>query len=418
MIARSLLLVAVAFGLSCANLPTNPAVLAEEQNARSGKETKMPTVVEGNNHFATDLYARLGQKTTDNLFFSPYSISAALAMTYVGAAGNTERQMAETLHFTVPKAELNQAMARLRNRLLADSTKGYVLRVANRLWGQKGYEFLPEFLETTRKDYGAELAIVDFAQTEQARQEINGWVEKQTEEKIKDLLAPGVLDARTRLVLTNAIYFKGMWQETFSKGATQDAPFHLSADKQITVPMMHQTKQFGYRAANDLQVLEMPYAKGELSMIVLLPKQIDGLPLLEKKVTPEKLQEWSKGLRRQNVIVYVPRFKMTSEFSLKDTLQALGMALAFDEVKADFSRMSHNKDGLYISAVVHKAFVDVNEEGTEAAAATGVAMRAMAAHIQPEEPPTFRADHPFLFLIRENQTGSILFMGRVTNPKQ
>jgi len=406
-----------AYVAAAALKPLGQASKTENRKGESAKEAKMSAVVEGNNRFATDLYARLGQKTSKNLFFSPYSISTALAMTYVGAAGETEKQMAQVLHFTVPKVELNYAMARLRSSFLADTKKGYQLRVANRLWGQKGYEFLTEFLQTTRTDYGAELAVVDFALTEQARREINGWVEKQTEEKIKDLLAPGVLDPRTRLVLTNAIYFKGNWQEKFSKDATQDAPFHLSADKEVTVSMMHQTERFGYRAVDDLQILEMPYAKGELSMIVLLPKGIEGLSLLEKKLTLEKLQEWSKGLRRQRVIVYVPRFTMTSEFSLKDTLQALGMTLAFDDQKADFSRMSRS-EGLYISAVVHKAFVDVNEEGTEAAAATGVVMMPTAAPVAPEEPPTFRADHPFLFLIRENQTGSILFMGRVTNPKQ
>ena len=375
-------------------------------------------VVKGNNEFATDLYGRLKDKTSGNLFFSPYSISTALAMTYAGAAGETQKQMAEVLHFTVPEPELHEAMARLRSSLLADKKKGYELRVANRLWGQKGYEFLPEFLQTTRKYYGAELGVLDFAKnTEAARQEINAWVEKQTEEKIKDLLAPGVLDPQTRLVLTNAIYFKGNWQEKFEKDATKDAPFHLSADKEVTVPMMHQTEQFGYRATDDLQVLEMPYAKGELSMIVLLPKEIEGLPQLEKKLTQANLQEWTKGLRRQKVIVYVPRFKMTSQFGLKDTLQAMGMTLAFDDQEGRFLPHEPASEGLYISAVVHKAFVDVNEEGTEAAAATGVVMMPMAARLRPEQPPTFRADHPFLFLIRDNQTGSILFMGRVANPK-
>jgi serpin B len=377
----------------------------------------MSAVVDGNNRFATGLYARLKDKTSGNLFFSPYSISTALAMTYAGAAGETQKQMAEVLHITVPESELHQAMARLRENLLADKKKGYQLRVANRLWGQKGYEFLPEFLQTTRKDYGAELGVLDFAQaTETARREINGWVEKQTEHKIKDLLPPGTLDAMTRLVLTNAIYFKGNWQEQFEKDATEDAPFHVSADKDVVVPMMHQTERFGYRAADALQVLEMPYAKGELSMIVLLPKETEGLPRLEKKLTQANLQEWTQGLRRQKVIVYLPRFKMTSQFGLTDTLQAMGMRLAFEPGKADFSGMSRSEE-LFISAVIHKAFVDVNEEGTEAAAATGVAIAATAAPLQ-EEPPVFRADRPFVFLIRDNRTGSIVFMGRVTNPKE
>lgn len=393
--------------------PINHTQQIDDRNTEGG----MSVVVNGNNRFAADLYSHLKDKTSGNLFFSPYSISAALAMTYAGSAGETQKQMAQVLHFTAPEAKLHQAMARLRESLLAEGKKGYQFRVANRLWGQKGFEFLPGFLQTTRKHYGAELGVVNFAQnTEQARQEINEWVEKQTEEKIKDLLAPGVLDPRTRLVLTNAVYFKGNWQDQFNKNATKDAPFHLSADKEVTVPTMHQTERFGYKATDDLQVLEMPYTNGELSMIVLLPKDVAGLSPLEKRLTEEHLQGWTKGLPRQKVRVYMPRFKMESQFGLKDTLQAMGMTLAFGEQKADFSGMSSG-EGLYISAVIHKAFVDVNEEGTEAAAATGVVMMPLAAPIEREEPPTFRADHPFLFLIRDNQTGSILFLGRVVNPK-
>ena len=266
MAIRSLLLVGFAFGFAFTGRSTGAA---EASTA----------VVKGNNQFAVDLYARLKDKTLGNLFLSPYSISTALAMTYAEAAGQTEKQMAEVLHFTVPELQLHEAMASLRTSLLADARKGYQLRVANRLWGQKGYEFLPEFLQITRKFYGAEMGIVDFTQsTEAVRQEINGWVEKQTEAKIKDLLAPGVLDPMTRLVLTNAIYFKGNWQQEFNKDFTRDASFYVSADKEVSVPMMRQTEQFGYLAVDDLQVLEMPYTKGELSMIVLLPNDIGGLP--------------------------------------------------------------------------------------------------------------------------------------------
>jgi len=397
--------------------PVGQASRIEDRKGEKRKGAEMSTVVNGNNQFATNLYAQLKGKTSENLFFSPHSISAALAMTYAGAAGETQKQMAEVLHFTVPESQLHEAMARLRSSLLADTKKGYQLRVANRLWGQDGFEFLPEFLQTTRRNYGAELGVLDFAKdTEAARREINQWVEKQTEEKIKELLAPGVLDPRTRLVLTNAIYFKGDWQKKFNKSATKDAPFHVSADKEVSVPTMHQTEQFGYRAVDDLQVLEMPYAKGELSMIVLLPKATEGLAELEKKITHDDLRDWTKGLRPQKVSVFLPRFKMTSQFSLKDVLQSMGMTLPFDQGKADFSRMSRSEQ-LFISAVVHKAFVDVNEEGTEAAAATGVVMAPTAAPVQ-EEPPVFRADHPFVFVIRDNRTGSILFVGRVANPKE
>lgn len=376
----------------------------------------MPALLAGNNRFAVDLYGRLRSATSGNLFFSPYSISTALAMTLAGSAGDTQKQMAEVLHFTVPEPELHRLMAQLRQNLRADAKRGYQLRIANRLWGHKGYEFLPGFLATTREYYAADLGIIDFVSNAEAgRQEINRWVETETEQKISDLIPPGAIDARTRLVLANAIYFKANWQDEFNERLTADTPFHIPGGEEVTVPMMHQTRSFGYQAANDLQVLEMPYVDGKLSMLVLLPKEIEGLPALEEKLTAENLRQWTTGLRRQRVIVYLPRFKMTSQFGLNDALQAMGMTLAFDDLKADFSRMSPG-EGLYISAVVHKAFVDVNEEGTEAAAATGVIMAPRAAIV--DEPPTFRADHPFLLLIRDNQTGSILFIGRVANPEK
>ena len=260
MIARKFLVIGLAIGLLLAVQLTGRWARAIQPTKNEGRNDKIgngmtTVVIKGNNGFATDLYTRLKDKTSGNLFFSPYSISAALAMTYAGATGETQKQMAEVLHFTVPESELNQAMDRIRKSLLADKKKGYQLQVANRLWGQKGHEFLPEFLQMTRKFYGAELGVLDFAQdAESARQEINQWVGKQTEDKIKDLLPVNSVDATTRLVLTNAIYFKGNWQEKFNKNATKDAPFHVSADREITVPMMHQTKSFGYRVTEDLQV--------------------------------------------------------------------------------------------------------------------------------------------------------------------
>ena len=394
------------------DFPDDPS--AQVSDDQGGSVSK---VVQGNNEFAADFYSHLKDKTSGNLFFSPYSLSAALAMTYAGAAGETQKQMAEVLHFTVPEQELHEGMARLHSILLAGKTKGYELRVANRLWGQEGYQFLPEFLQATRKYYGADLGVLDFAQNaEAARQEINDWVARQTEDKIEDFLAHGVLNGLTRLVLTNAVYFNGNWQERFITYATKDTPFHLSADKEVTVPMMCQGKHFRYRATDDCQVLQMPYAKNHVSMIVLLPKEIGGLTQLEKKLTHENLGEWAKGLSKELVIVYIPRFRMTSQFNLKATLQSMKMTLAFDQ-KADFSRISP-REGLYISAVIHRAFVDVSEEGTEAAAATGISSPKSKPPLQSEKPPVFRADHPFLFLIRDNRTGSVLFMGRVVNPKE
>jgi serpin B len=377
----------------------------------------MLAVAKGDNEFAANLYARLRSDKPTNLVFSPYSISTALAMTYSGAAGQTAAQMATVLHFPLPEAKLHPAFNSLRNLLAAsDQTSGFQLRVANRLWGQTGFHFLPEFLEVTKADYGADLGLLDFRQAEAARQTINTWIEEQTDDKIQNLLAPGVLDANTRLVLTNAIYFKARWTHEFSKSATTDAPFHTSGSQQVTVPTMRQTHRLRYGAADDMQILELPYAQdGNLSMLIVLPKKIDGLSDLQRRLTSENLQKWSAGLQSRPVNVYLPKFKMTSEFGLGDVLESMGMPLPFS-TKADFSRMS-SAERLFISAVIHKAFVDVNEEGTEAAAATAVAMRAMAAFPAREDPIEFRADHPFVFLIRDRRTQSVLFLGSVANPK-
>ncbi len=392
-----------------------PLPNAQNPEGNETMTTELSSVVQGNNQFAVDLYSRLRGDGSTNLFFSAFSVRTALAMTYVGAAGDTAKQMADVLHFTLPESELNAAIARLQKTLIGDTDKNYQLRVANRLWGQKGYDFLPPFLKVTSQFYGAELGTVDFTDhAEQARQQINDWVQKQTEDKIKDLIQPGVLGPATRLVLTNAIYFKGDWQRKFDPRATRDAPFH-AAEGDVTVPMMHQTARFGYRALDDMQVLELPYADNALSMVVLLPRKTDGLPDLEKRITHENLTQWTKDLAKQKVKVFLPRLKASSLFELEDVLQSMGMPLAFNRAKADFSLIT-TSEGLFISAVVHKAFVDVNEQGTEAAAATGIVMRATAAPLQPEEPPVFRADHPFVFLIRDNRTNAVLFMGRVVKP--
>jgi serpin B len=222
-----------------------------------------------------------------------------------------------------------------------------------------------------------------------------------------------MLSSATRLVLTNAIYFKGKWARQFEKELTRDGPFTLLDGQKIDVPMMRQTEEFRYMEAEDFQALEMPYVKDELSMIILLPKKVDGVVDFEKKLTNENLSRWLSELHKQKLVASIPRFKMAQQFGLADTLQAMGMTDAFSAQLADFSGMTGTRD-LFISAVVHKAFVDVNEEGTEAAAATGVGMAMTAA---PQRMPVFRADHPFIFLIRDNKSGSILFIGRVMKPE-
>ena len=382
---------------------------AQRQNPAAGD---VSAVVDGNNQFALDLYAKLRGEKADNLFFSPYSISTALAMTYAGATGETEKEMAGVLHFRVPQDRLPSAFAALMAKLRSDK-EGNQVRIANRLWGQQGYQFLPEFLQVTREQYRAELALQDFVtKAEEARKTINAWVEKQTEEKIKDLIPPGVLNQLTRLVLTNAIYFKGKWASQFDKKATQEAPFKLALKKTVNVPMMHRKEKYKHATMDDAQILELPYVGNELSMFIVLPQTVDGLLELEKRLTPTNLGTWLSALRKKEVNVYLPRFTMTSQFQMNEVLKSMGMPSAFTPDAADFSGMDGKRD-LFISAVIHKAFVDVNEEGTEAAAATGVVVGLTSVQITPE----FRADHPFLFLIRDNRTGAILFVGRMVNPK-
>jgi serpin B len=372
-------------------------------------------VTQANNQFGFDLYRQLDQeKSGDNLFFSPTSISLALAMTAAGAKGQTESEMASVLHLT----DLSQAHAAYHALLERWNARGekrsYELRVANRLWGDKRTDFLQSYLDLTRQQYGAELGRLDFTKNaEAARQEINAWVEKQTADKIKELIPADAIDRSTSLVLTNAIYFKGDWMLPFKKDATRDADFSVSAERKIKVPMMTEKEHLPYMEDESLQAVELPYKGAGLTMLLLLPKKIDGLTDLEKSLSAAKVEEVRKKLKAQPTIIYLPRFRFEASFSLNKALQSLGMKLAFTG-DADFSGMDGARD-LFISAVIHKAFVDVNETGTEAAAATGVVMARSAAPSQ-TPPPVFRADHPFVFMICDRQNGNVLFLGRVTNP--
>jgi serine protease inhibitor len=379
--------------------------------AKNCQDTKI--VVEGNKAFAFGLYEKL-KEVEGNLFFSPYSISTALAMTYAGARGNTEKQMGTALHFTLDQKRFHPEFACLEAQLKAIQEKGDIeLNIANALWAQEDYVFLREFLDLIQSNYGAVLNHVDFKRAcEAARKKINAWVEQKTKDKIKDLIKPDVLNALTRLVLTNAIYFKGRWESQFKKSCTKESPFWLSIDKSVEIPMMTQKRQFRYMESDSLQILELPYVGEELAMIVLLPRKIDGLAPLEADLSVENLNMWIGHLRKREVSVFLPKFKMTSQFRLSETLASMGMPDAF-KGNADFSGIDGTKD-LFISAVIHKAFVDVTEEGTEAAAATAAIISLTSAPSAP--PPTFRADHPFVFLIRDNRSGSILFVGRVINP--
>jgi len=390
------------------------------QEAAAMAQTSAPStpdlaaVTEGNNAFAFDLYAQL-RKQNGNLFFSPESISTAFAMAYAGARGTTASEMAATFHFTLPPDRLHPAMGALLTSLNA-AHPGYQLHVADALWAEKDFTFLDDFLKLTASDYAAGFNRVDFKTAPEAvRQTINQWVEQKTEDKIKDLLPPGSINPATRLVLTNAIYFKGDWQTQFAKALTKDEDFHLSAEQTVKAPLMHLDAKLSYFKGGTFQALEIPYKSGELSMIVLLPNDAAGLPALEQSLTAANPQQWLGQLQGgTKIILTLPKFKMTQQFELQDALGAMGMAQAFEKGEADFSGMTGKRD-FWISAAIHKAYIDVNEEGTEAAAATGIVMRSMA--MAYERPPVvFRADHPFLFLIRDNRSGGILFMGRVTDP--
>ena len=370
-------------------------------------------VAKGNNAFAVDLYGRLKQQD-GNLFFSPYSLSSALAMTYAGARGTTAEAMAQTLHFPFAHDRLHPAFANLLSELDRKGTESkYQLSIANRLWGQKDYGFLPDFVKLSAVAYRAGLQELDFQNaTEQSRETINSWVEKETQGRIKDILPAGSLPPDTRLVLTNAIYFKGNWLEAFPGRLTAREDFKLPGGKKVQVNMMHLQEMRRLAENDDLQMLELPYQDRELAMLVVLPRKVDGLAGVEKQLTAENLDKWLGEMKNHQVNIGLPKFKFTSEFKLKPVLSDLGMGIAFGK-EADFSGMA-SREKLFIDDVFHKAFVTVDEKGTEAAAATGVTARPMAA--PGGMPVVFQADHPFLFLIRDQRTCSILFMGRVVQP--
>ncbi|OYT70488.1 MAG: hypothetical protein CFK52_10890 [Chloracidobacterium sp. CP2_5A] len=376
--------------------------------------TALPDAAAGVNRFAFALHQRLARQTDDNLFFSPYSLVSALAMTALGARGATLAEMSRALQFP---AGVPHAAFAAQDRLLNAPSAPYRLAVANALWGQRGLGFEPDFLTATKASYGAGLEEVDFrGNPEGSRSRINDWVSSKTNGRIPDLLPPGFITPMTRLVLSNAIYFKGDWAAAFDRdGTNENDQFRLPGGATTTVAMMNRTGRYSHIDGGTFQALVLPYRGNDLSMVVLLPNAVDGLPALEQSLTSEKLQGWLNKAIAREVQVGFPRFKLALRLdSLSNDLQALGMRLAFTE-SADFSAMTKQTQ-LCIDAIAHKAFVEVNEEGTEAAAATGVGMRTTSIAVEPSRPVVFRADRPFLFIIRDNRSGAALFMGRVMNP--
>ena len=358
--------------------------------------------------FGWDLFGKLREKA-GNLFYSPLSIETALAMTGGGAHGETLAEMNKVLHLP---AGAQPAVGDLLRSLQAGPQAKYELSIANALWMQQGLSFRQEFMADSQRNYEAALRVVDFAQSEKARQTINHWVEQQTKDKIKDLFAAGSLTADNRLVLTNAIYFKGKWAKPFEKSATRDEPFHVTSDKTVESSLMRRSGRIRYFAGDGVQAVELPYAGDRIAMLVILPAAGAELSPVEAKLTAKQLSGWVERLAYKPGEVLLPRFKTTDEFDLTKTLQDMGMRQAFSP-SADFSGMC--AEPLMISKVIHKAFVETNEEGSEAAAATGVAMKPASVAL-PQEPFTFRADRPFLFVIRDTTTGTPLFVGRIANP--
>ena len=372
-------------------------------------------VVEGNTCFAFSLF-RAVNNSSSNQFYSPFSISTALAMTYAGARNETALQMAKTLHFDTGD-NFHQAFGRLLNSLEEGTSGAIRLNIANGMWAQKGYGFLDPYFDLVVNKYHAELAAADFGndvEREKTRQEINLWVEKKTNDKIKGLLSKSDLDDLTRFVLVNAIWFYGDWDQPFSKESTRPQDFSLSGGSKVNVPFMNRHDQYRYFEDARLKAVEIPYKDNKASMVIFLPKKYEGIAEMAGFIETGYYEEITNALKFSSVNVSVPKFEATSRFSLAKTLSEMGMPLAFSPGGADFSGMTGFRN-LYISDVIHQAFIHVDEKGTEAAAATAVVGRCMAAPPSPDV-KYFVADHPFIFLIRDNITGSILFMGTMMNP--
>ncbi|MFC1730894.1 serpin family protein [candidate division KSB1 bacterium] len=399
---------------------TTDVIIADDSLA-TPEGTK--SIVDANNQFAFELYSELGE---GNVFFSPYSISAALAMTYEGAKGQTAEEMADVFHFP-ESSTLRPNFAAIYNDI-NEGNDAYELKTGNALWLQKDYPFIEDYITTVEKYYRGKAKNLDFvSETEKSRQTINSFIEEQTNDKIKDLIPQGILNPMTRLVLTNAIYFKGTWEWEFDTSDTRDQDFKITSDNIVKVPMMYMDPdkaRLNYADLENLQILELPYKGEKVSMLILLPKQGQGYDyetgesftlnytLEDIGLSSEKLAEYKAQMRETKMdAVYLPKFEFETKYFMGGTLSSLGMPTAFDGEKADFSGMTL-AEKLFISNVIHQAYVKVDEKGTEAAAATAVMMEATSA--MPSN--IFRADHPFIFIIQQKETGNILFMGRVVDP--
>ena len=385
-----------------------------------------PDVVAGNTGFAFDLYQALPKSDDGNLLFSPYSISQAFAMAYAGAEGVTEDEMADVLNISLPEDEFHPAFARLNLNLTEREydeffTEGeastFQLNIANAVWAQQGYPFAPAFVDTLDAFYGSGFRDVDFtADPDGAREAVNDWVAEATEDRITDILAPGTIDPMTRMVLANAIYFNASWMMPFPDALTADAPFTLLDGTEVTVPLMNQSETVLYADGENYQAALLPYLGGDMGMVVILPDE-GAFNEVDAVLDAEMFAELRDDLGPSGEVnVYLPRFEYEFDLQLGQIMAGLGMGSAFSALDADFSGMLAEPTGenLFIGEALHKAFIKVDEQGTEAAAATVLTMRATS--VMPTEPVTFRVDRPFMFAIIDNQTDSVLFLGRVMNP--
>jgi len=365
----------------------------------------------GLNRFSSALYEQLARRGDKNLVLSPYSVASALSMALAGARGQTAEEIAKVLGQQGESPEYHAGFAAMAAAIAKSANSGAnVFLDANRLWVQRDFEILPDFRERLASTYRAPAATLDFIRgAEAARREINSWTEGKTKGRIRDLFGPGAIDADTRLVLTSAVYFYGKWEHAFRPSETRPAPFTLPSGSKVQTDFMNRRGQYGYAENETGQFLEMRYDGTGLAFDIFLPRP--GAPL--QSPTPERLAMWTGALQERNVRVSVPKFRVTAEFSLADVLTAMGMPSAFTGA-ADFSGIDGRRD-LALARVVHKAFVDVAEEGTEAAAATGIGVSLISMKVDPD--PVFRADRPFIFLIRDTRTGLVLFTGQLMDPK-
>lgn len=370
-------------------------------------QLKTPAIVKANNKFSLSFYNKVAPDTDENIFFSPFSISTVFSVIYEGTEGKTSEEISDVFGFVIDHSKRRLAF----KNLLEDSTQNsnYTLQMANALWIAQEFQPSSSYVDVAKTYYESEVNNVDFVSDEGVHA-INEWVKEKTENKIQKLLDLGSTNENTRLVVTNAIYFNGTWLNQFPKESTSDADFKISSEEVVKTKMMYLPPTIlNYTENEHLEVLELPYKGDKISMLVFLPKKVDGINELEESLTMTNISEWQNDLSEKNIAVFLPKFTLDTNYDLKKTLQQMGVKTAFDPKEADFGKITNSED-LYIEFAIHKAFVDVNEVGTEAAAATGIGVSVTSA------PPTFNADHPFIFIIQDNETRNILFMGRVMNP--